>query len=148
MSVKTDIQQAMKEAMKSKSTERLEVLRMAKGALLLAEKAQSKEKELSDEEAVKALRGEVKKREKSMETYRELGKDEEVEQLKAEISVLGEFLPKQLSPEQVEERVRAYLADHPEIDHPGKLTGALKKELGETVDGKTLNETCRKVLGG
>lgn len=147
MSVKTDIQQAMKEAMKNKDSQRLEVLRMAKGALLLAEKAQAKDKELSGDEAVKALRGEVKKREKSIDTYQELGKDDEVERLKTEISVLEEFLPRQLSPEQVEEKVRAYLAEHPEIDHPGKLTGALKKELGETVDGKTLNETCRRVLG-
>ena len=147
MSVKTDIQQAMKTAMKEKDNERLEVLRMAKGALLLAEKAQPKDQELSDDEAVKVLRSEVKKREKGMDTYRELGKDEEVERLRAEVALLEEFLPKQLSPEQVEEKVRTYLAEHPEIDHPGKLTGALKKELGEAVDGKTLNETCRKVLG-
>ncbi len=120
---------------------------MAKGALLLAEKAKPKDDELSDDEAVKALRSEVKKREKSLETYQELGKDAEVEELKAEIAVLEEFLPKQLGPEQVEAKVRAYLAEHPGVDHPGKLTGAMKKELGETVDGKTLNEVCRKVLG-
>ncbi len=60
--------------------------------------------------------------------------------------MLEEFLPQQLSADQIEERVRAYLADHPEIDHAGKLTGALKKELGDQANGKLLNEICRKVL--
>ncbi len=63
-----------------------------------------------------------------------------------EIRVLEEFLPQQLSADQIEEKVRAYLSAHPDIDQAGKLTGALKKELGDQADGKLLNEICRKVL--
>ena len=43
--------------------------------------------------------------------------------------------------------MRAYLAEHPEMNHPGKLTGAMKKELGDLADGKILNEVCKKALG-
>lgn len=145
MSVKEEIQSAMKAAMKNRDSARLGVLRMAKGALLLKEKESSAD--LKDEDAIAAVRSEVKKRRQSIEIFEGLGKTDEAETAAQEIGVLEEFLPKQLSAEQTEEKVRAYLAEHPEIDHAGKLTGALKKELGDSVDGKLLNELCRKVLG-
>lgn len=147
MSIKADIQEAIKQAMKAKNTPRLECLRLAKGAILLKEKAGPKEQEITDEEAVAALRSEVRKRHDSIETYCGLGKEEEVLKLEQEVRVLEEFLPKQLTEQQLEEKVRAYLGEHPEINHAGKLTGALKKELGDQADGKLLNEICRKVLG-
>jgi uncharacterized protein len=146
MSIKNDLQQAMKEAMKSRNSERLDCLRMAKGALLMAEKAGPKDKELSDEDAVKAIRSEVRKRQESVDTFRQHGKEEDAARAEREIAVLDEFLPKQLNEEQLVAKVQAYLAEHPDIDHPGKLTGALKKELGDSADGKMLNEVCRKVL--
>lgn len=144
MSIKEKVQDAMKEALRQKDRERLEALRMAKGALLLKEKESSSG--LSDESAIAVLRSEVKKRQQSIEVFREHGKEEQAQATEREIAVLEEFLPQQLLPEQVEEKVRAYVAEHPEIDHPGKLTGALKKELGDLVDGKVLNDICRKVL--
>jgi len=103
--------------------------------------------ELTDEEAVKALRAEARKRQQSIEIFREHGKDAEAAAAEADIAVLEEFLPQQLTAEQLEEKAKAYLEEHPDIDHPGKLTGALKKELGDQADGKTLNNVCRKVLG-
>jgi len=146
MAIKQAIQDGMKDAMRAKEAERLGVLRMAKGALLLAEKALPQGTELKEEDAVKAIRSEVRKRQQSIEQFEELGKTEEAETTKREIAILEEYLPQQLSPEQVEEKVRAYVSEHPDIDHPGKLTGAMKKQLGDTVDGKVLNEVCRKVL--
>ncbi|HPO15823.1 MAG TPA: GatB/YqeY domain-containing protein [Candidatus Hydrogenedentes bacterium] len=146
MSIKSDVQEAIKQAMKDKNIMRLECLRLAKAALLLKEKESAKDQELTNEDAVKALRSEVRKRQQSIETYKGLDKMDEVAKLEAEIAVLDEFLPKQLSPEDVEEKVRAYLTEHPDLNHAGKLTGAMKKELGDLVDGKVLNEICRKVL--
>jgi len=148
MNIKERVQNELKQAMKNKDTARLEVLRMAKGALLIKEKESPKDKELTDDEAVMALRGEIKKRQQSIEIFREHGKHAEVQALEVEIKVIEEFLPRQLSEEELEQTVRAYLAEHPEMNHAGKLTGALKKELGPSADGKTLNEVCRKVLGG
>lgn len=145
MSVKSEIQDAMKTAMKAKDAARLGVLRMAKGALLLKEKEGLGE--VTDEIAIAAVRSEVKKRRQSIDTFRELGKEEEAKTSEWEIDVLEEFLPKQLTADQVEEKVKAYLAANPDVNHAGKLTGALKKELGDTVDGKLLNEVCRKALG-
>ena len=144
MSIKERVQEEISKAMKARDTIRLECLRMAKGALLL--KVKESAADLTDEVSAQALRGEVKKRQQSIEIFRQHGKEAEAVASENEIGILEEFLPKQLSPEETEVKVRAYLAEHPELNHAGKLTGALRKELGDTVDGKVLNETCRRVL--
>ena len=144
MSIKDQVQSAIKEAMKNREAVRLECLRLAKGALLVKEKESSAA--LTDEAAIAVLRSEVKKRQQSIEIFREHAKEDEAKATEQEIRVLEEFLPQQLSADQIEEKVRAHLAEHPGIDHAGKLTGALKKELGDQADGKLLNEICRKVL--
>ncbi len=148
MSIKSAIQDAMKDALRNKEQERLECLRMAKGALLLKEKASAKDHEITDDESTQALRAEVRKRQQSLEQFRELGKGEEADRTEREIAIIEEFLPRQLSADDVEGKVREYLDANPDMNHPGKLTGAMKKELGDLVDGKVLNEMCRKVLEG
>ena len=147
MSIRDEIQEAIKQATKDRNHARLDTLRMAKGALLLKEKEKARDTGISDEEAVVALRAEVSKRRQSLEIYRDVNKPEEADKLAVEISVLEEFLPQQLSEAAVEEKVRAFLSEHPDMTHAGKLTGALKKELGDQVDGKVLNDVCRRVLG-
>lgn len=144
MGVKQAVQDAMKAAMKNKETVRLECLRMVKGALLIKEKETGQE--VSEADAVAALRSEIRKRQQSIEIFREHGREDEAAAAEEEIRVIEEFLPKQLSEAEVEQRVRAYLAEHPEVNHAGKLTGAMKKELGDAVDGKLLNDVCRRVL--
>ena len=148
MTIKERLQEAIKEATKSREMARLDTLRMAKGALLNKEKEKARTEGISDEEAVAVLRSEIRKRQQSMETYEQLGKTASVEALQLEIAVIESFLPRQLSPEDIENKVRAYLAEHPDLNHAGKLTGALKKELGDAADGKVLNEVCRRVLEG
>lgn len=145
MSIKQEIQDAMKDALRNKETLRLDCLRMAKGALLVKEKDGTGE--LTDDMSIAILRSEVKKRQQSIETYQELGKDDVVDVTKQEIVILESFLPQQMSAEDLEAKVRAYLADHPEINHAGRLTGAMKKELGDAADGKMLNAICQQVLG-
>lgn len=146
MSTMQKVQDAIKEAMKNKDLFRLETLRMVKAALLVKEKSVAREGEMPEPEAIQALRGEIRKRKESIEVYKQVGKNEEVEKLEKEIAIIEEFLPKQLSREEIIEKVKKYLEEHPEINHPGKLTGIMKKELGDTVDGKMLNEICNELL--
>lgn len=148
MSLREQIQEGIKNAIKNREQARLDTLRMAKGAILIKEKEKARTEGISDEEVIAVLRAEIRKRQQSMETYEQLGRQDAVDGLKGEIAVIEEFLPKQLSEADVEAKVRAYLAEHPEMNHAGKLTGALKKELGDLADGKVLNDVCRRVLGG
>lgn len=147
MTLRERIQAAIIEATKARNHARLETLRMAKGALLLKEKEKARDAGISDAEAIEALRAEVKKRHQSLEIYQGLNKHDEAAALVKEIEVIEEFLPQQLSEDAVEQHVRAYLAKNPDVNHAGKLTGAMKKELGDAADGKLLNDVCRRVLG-
>ena len=146
MNTMQKVQEAIKEAMKNKDIVRLETLRMVKSALLLKEKSVAREGEMPESEAVQALRGEIRKRKESIEVFKQVGKNEEVEKLEKEIAIIEEFLPKQLSREEIIEKVQKYIDEHPEINHPGKLTGIMKKEIGDAVDGKVLNEICTELL--
>jgi len=145
MSIKQRVQEEMTKAMKNQDKFRLECLRLAKAAILLKEKESAAD--LTDEMSAAALHAEIKKRQQSIEVFRQVAKEVEAQAAEKEIGIIQEFLPRQLSAEEIEEKVRAYLAEHPEMVHPGKLTGALKKELGDAADGKLLNEICRTALG-
>ena len=145
MSIKQRVQEEMTKAMKNQDKFRLECLRLAKAAILLKEKESAAD--LTDEMSGAALRAEIKKRQQSIEVFRQVAKEVEAQAAEKEIGIIQEFLPRQLSAEKIEEKVRAYLAEHPEMVHPGKLTGAMKKELGDAADGKLLNEICRTTLG-
>jgi len=144
MSIKARVQEEMTKAMRAKNTVRLECLRLAKGALVLKEKEGSGE--LTEDLAAAALRAEIKKRQQSAEIFREHGREVEAAAAENEIRIIQEFLPQQMSAEELEAYVKGYLAEHPEVNHAGKLTGAIKKELGDRADGKMLNEICRKAL--
>jgi uncharacterized protein len=146
MSIKQRINEGIKEAMREKQQLRLDTLRMAKGALLLKEKEGPKDQPLSDADAIATLRSEIRKRQQSIQTYTEVNRPEEVDRLLQELAVFEEFLPHQLSEAELETRVREYLAAHPEVNHAGKLTGAMKKELGDLADGRMLNDVCRRAL--
>jgi len=145
MSIKQRVQEEMTKAMKNQDKFRLECLRLAKAAILLKEKESAAD--LTDEMSAAALRAEIKKRQQSIDVFRQIARESEAEGAEKEIGIIQEFLPRQLSAEEIEEKVRAYLAEHPEMVHPGKLTGAMKKELGDAADGKLLNEICRTALG-
>lgn len=144
MKISERIQEDMKAALRAREADRLGCLRLMKGALQMKEKESGKA--LPEEEVVATLRSEIRKRQQSIEIFDEHGRAEETRLAHLEIALIESYLPQQLSPEDVEKRVRAYYAEHPEIDNAGRLTGALKKELGDTVDGKVLNEICRRVV--
>ncbi len=147
MTIIERIQEGIKECTKNREMLRLDTLRMAKGALLVKIKEGGHGDGLSDAEAVAVLRAEVKKRQQSIETYREVNRPEMVEQLEQEIAFMLEFLPQQLCEADLEAKVREYLAAHPEMNHAGKLTGAMKKELGDQADGKMLMDICKHLIG-
>jgi len=145
MTIPDRVRTALTEAMKARDHIRVECLRLLKAALLVKEKESGVPP--TESEAVAVLRGEVRKRRQSIEIFEQHGRQAEATAALAEIAVIEEFLPQLLSAEALERRIRTYLAEHPELDHPGKLTGALKRELGDQADGRLLNELCRKVLG-
>lgn len=126
------INEDLKNAMKSKDTFKLSVLRMLKSALQLEQI--SKKHELDDNEIASVLKKQVKVRKDSLEEYKKYNKEDEVEKLEKEISVLSVYLPEELSEEEIEKIV---LSAIDEIKPKSmKDMGLVMKKVGELLVGK------------
>lgn len=147
MTLQERLSQEMKSAMLAKDAERLSTLRLLKSALgyLLVER---KTETLPDADFVALVQKEVKKRRDAVEQYEKGGRPELAAKEKNEIAVLETFLPKAMSPEELEELVKATIAE---------LGAKSKKEMGPVIkavqakaagraDGKTISGLVGKLL--
>jgi uncharacterized protein YqeY len=145
------ITQDLTASMKAKDAARTSVLRMAKAALKNREI--DKGEPLDDPEVVKALQSLVKQREDSAEQYAKASRPELAEKERAEITVLKEYLPAEISDEEivaaVEKAVEETGAASPK-DMGKVMKGAMAAlaDSGKAVDGKRVNAAARKKLGG
>ena len=126
------INEDLKNAMKSKDTFKLSVLRMLKSALQLEQI--SKKHELDDNEIASVLKKQVKVRKDSLEEYKKYNKENEVEKLEKEISVLSVYLPEELSEEQIEKIVLSAIDEIKPTSM--KDMGLVMKKVGELLVGK------------
>src|SRR5205085_5045407 len=106
MPLAEQLQQEIKSAMLAKDADRLNALRMLKSAIGYVQ-IEKKTDALSDADFIAVVQREVKKRRDSAEQFTNGGRPELAAKENAEISVLETFLPKQLSPEELEALVRA-----------------------------------------
>jgi uncharacterized protein YqeY len=146
MSIKDMLNRDMKAALKAGEKDRLSVIRMAKSAILYAEK--EKLHELDDEEVIEVLFKETKKRKNDMEEYERLGKMETVESLKQEVAILSSYLPQQLTDEEVEELVRQTIFEigANSIKEMGKVMGAVMPKVKGRADGGVVSKLVKKLL--
>ena len=151
MALEERITQDLTASMKAKDAPRTSVLRMAKAALKNREI--DKGEPLDEAEVVKALQSLVKQREDSAEQYAKASRPELAEKERAEITVLKEYLPAEISEEEivaaVEKAVKETGATSPK--DMGKVMKAAMAALagsGKAVDGKRVNAAARKKLGG
>ena len=145
------ITQDLTAAMKAKDAARTSVLRMAKAALKNREI--DKGEPLDDPEVVKALQSLVKQREDSAEQYAKASRPELAEKERAEITVLKEYLPAEISEEEIVAAVEKAVGETGAASPKdmGKVMKAAMATLagsGKAVDGKRVNAAARKKLGG
>lgn len=126
------INEDLKNAMKSKDTFKLSVLRMLKSALQLEQI--SKKHELDDNEIASVLKKQVKVRKDSLEEYKKYDKADEVAKLEEEISVLSAYLPEELSEEEIEKIVLSAIDEIKPTSM--KNMGLVMKKVGELLVGK------------
>ena len=138
-------------AMKARDAARTSVLRMAKAALM--NRQIDKGEALDDSEVVKALQSLVKQREDSAEQYEKATRPELAEKERAEIAVLKEYLPAEISDDEIAVAVDKAVAETGAASPKdmGKVMKAAMAALagsGKAVDGKRVNAVARKKLGG
>ncbi len=148
MSLIETIDGQIKSAMLQKNEARLRGLRAIKAALLLAKTEKSASESLDTETEIKALQKQIKQRKDSIEIYKTQNRPDLAKIEEEEVAVMEEFLPKQLSPDELASEIKALIASLGITDPKdmGKLIGAANKALAGKSDGKSIAEMVKKLL--
>jgi hypothetical protein len=147
MSLQAKVMEQMKVAMKAKDTVALESLRAIKSALLL-ESTSGSGKELSEEDEIKLVQKLVKQRKDSAAIFVEQGRQDLAEPELAQASVIEQFLPEQLTEEEIEKVVVQTIdaTGASGMKDMGKVMGVVSKELAGQADGKTISMIVKAKL--
>ncbi|MBD3809969.1 MAG: GatB/YqeY domain-containing protein [Sulfuricurvum sp.] len=146
MSLKEQINNDIKTAMKEKNTLLRDTLRLLTSAMKQVEV--DERKELSDEDIIKIIQKQVKQRNDAMAQYKEAGREDLYDQEAAEAAIFETYLPKQLSDDELETALKSIIAEvgAESMKDIGKVMGAASKTLGASADGKRINECAKKLL--
>ena len=144
--LKEKLLEDLKNAMKDKNTVRKNVVQMVRAAILQVEKDQKVE--LSDEEIINIMAKEAKKRKDSLEDYKKSNRQDLIDQIEEEIHIIEEYLPKQLTKEEIAKIVKEIINEvgATSIKDMGKVMKTAKEKIGAASDGKTINEVVRELL--
>ncbi len=148
MSLQDKVMAAMKTAMKAKDTQSLEALRSIKSALLLAQTETGSKADLTEEEEIKLLQKQVKQRKDSAAIYNEQNRTDLAEPELIQAKVIEQFLPQQLSEEEVKKIVDQIIAETgaTSMADMGKVMGLASARLAGKADGKTISTVVKARL--
>ncbi len=148
MSISTQINEELKQAMKDKNEAALRALRAIKSALILARTEKGGQDEVTDEQAIKSIQKLAKQRKESIEIYKNQNRLDLQKSEEEELAVIEKFLPAQLS----EADLRAAIAKIVEASgaksasEMGKVMPLAMKELGSLADGKLISAIIKELL--
>ena len=148
MSLESKVMEAIKAAMKSKDSVALESLRAVKSAILLAKTEKAGVDQLSEEDEIKLVQKLVKQRKDSAAIFTEQGRDDLVKPELAQVAVIEQFLPEQLTEEEIEKVVVQTIDSigAEGMKDMGKVMGIVSKELAGQADGKTISTIVKQKL--
>jgi uncharacterized protein YqeY len=131
----------MKDAMRAKDAVRLSTLRLLKSAVEY-HKIEKKQEQLTDVEVTAVIKKQIKQRQDSIEGFEKGGRADLVEKEKAELAVLKTYLPEELSQAQVEEVVKATIAEVGATAKTdmGKVMKAVQAKLAGRADNRLVSQ--------
>ena len=144
--LKEKLLEDLKNSMKDKNIIRKNVVQMVRASILQVEK--DKQIELDDNKIIEVIAKEAKKRKDSLADYEKAGREDLISQIKEEISILEEYLPKQLSAEELEVKVKEIIEEvgATSMKDMGNVMKAAKEKIGASADGRAINEMVKKLL--
>ena len=144
--LKEKLLEDLKNSMKDKNTVRKNVIQMVRAAILQVEK--DKQITLDDNQIIDIIAKESKKRKDALADYEKSGRQDLIDEIKEEIEILAEYLPKQLSIEEVEKIVKEVIDEvgATSMKDMGKVMKSAKEKIGASSDGRTINEVVKKLL--
>lgn len=144
--LKEKLLEDLKNSMKEKNVVRKNVIQMVRAAILQVEK--DNHVELDDKQIIDIIAKESKKRKDSLGDYEKSGREDLINEIKEEIAILAEYLPKQLTAEEVEAIVKEVILEEgaTSIKDMGKVMKLAKEKIGAASEGRTINEAVKKLL--
>ncbi len=141
------IQKDLVSAMKNRQENALAALRSIKTAIQ-NEKVSGAYHELTDADIVGLIQKLVKQRKESMDIYSQAGRDELADKEQKEMFVLMEYVPKQLTEEEVEEKVKEIIAETgaSSMKDMGKVMGLATQRMKGLAEGKTISQIVKNLL--
>ena len=150
MSLKAKLQDDLKAAMKEGRKRKLAALRLTLASIKVAETAETRSThgDLTDEEVTALLQTEVKRRRDTIAELEKVGRPDTLADERAELEALMDYLPRQLSREQVIETARTVIAATGATGpaQTGLVMKQLMAQLKGQADGKVVSEVVRELL--
>lgn len=133
--------------MKEKNVVKKNTIQLIRSSILQYEK--DKQIEADNNQIIIIIASEMKKRKDALEQFRKANNEDLINQTLEEIKILEEYLPKQLSDEELDKRVNEIINEQDAWtikDDFGRIMRVAKESLGNTVDGKRLSTLVREIL--
>lgn len=148
MALKETIEAGIKDAMRAKDADRLRALRAIKSMILLEETSGSSDGGISADAEMKILMKAAKQRRDSLEVYVAQNRPDLAEKEQVELTIIEEFLPKQLSDSELTTRIAEIIASVGAASPAdmGKVMGVASKQLAGLADGKAISAKVGELL--
>ncbi|MEG1621749.1 MAG: GatB/YqeY domain-containing protein [Alistipes sp.] len=148
MALEQQISKGIMEAMKAKDTVRLSVLRNIKKYIIEAKTSGVEIKELADADVLKIIAKLAKQGIDSAAIYTQQNRADLAAEENAQVKVLQEFLPKQMTDEELTVAVQAIIAETgaSSMAEMGKVMGIASKQLAGQAEGKAISAKVRELL--
>ena len=145
--LKEKLLEDLKVSMRDKNVVRKNTVQMVRAAILQIEKDTGNE--VDDAKIIDIIAKEMKKKKDAMVDFEKAKRQDLIDQTNEEMKVLEEYLPKQLSKEEIKEIVSKIISDigATSMKDMGIIMKEAKSEIGAGADGKTINEVVKELLG-
>ena len=145
--LKEKLLEDLKVSMRDKNVIRKNTVQMIRAAILQIEKDTGSE--VDDATIIDIIAKEMKKKKDAMADFEKAERQDLIDQTNEEMKVLEEYLPKQLSKEEIKEIVSKVISDvgATSIKDMGIVMKESKSAIGAGADGKTINEVVKELLG-
>jgi len=147
MSLKQKLKDDVKVAMREKNIVKRDSIRSINTMIKQIEV--DERKELDDAEIIKLIQKGIKQREEASRQYKEASREDLVEIEQGQIDVFAQYLPQQLSDDELENGMKDLIAEigATSIKDMGKIMGQASKKFAGVADGKRISEMTKKLLG-
>jgi len=148
--LRDEINNALKEAMKSGQARRVSTLRLVNADILKRETSGAERVTLSDPEILDVMGKMIKQRQESLDIYEKAGRSELAAQEREEIEIISAYLPKQMSDMEAAHAISALIKDieAETLKDMGRTMAALKQRFSGQMDFSRASAQVKKLLGG